>query len=61
MTWTDLWTGIGDFFTWMFQIMKPIGNKYNFIAWVIIGALVFSRAYVISQQTKKAKRDGTLP
>lgn len=61
MTWTDVWTSIGDFFTWIFQIMKPIGNGFNYPLWVIIALLVFSRAYVISQQTKKAKRDGTLP
>lgn len=61
MTWTDLWTSIGDFFMWGFQCMKPIGNTFNVIAWIIIAALVFSRFYIIAQQTKKAKREGTLP
>ncbi|MFN7015184.1 MAG: hypothetical protein ACK4ON_13035 [Bacteroidia bacterium] len=61
MTWTDLWTGIGDFFTSTFQLMKPIGNSLNYPLWVLITVLVFSRAYIIAKQTKKAKQDGTLP
>ncbi|MCD6066074.1 MAG: hypothetical protein K0S33_900 [Bacteroidetes bacterium] len=63
MTWTDVWTSIGDFFTWIFQIMNPTtGNMLiNYPLWTLITILVFSRAYVIAQQTKKAKREGTLP
>jgi hypothetical protein len=63
MTWTDVWTSIGDFFEWCFQIMNPTtGNMIiNYPLWTIITLLVFSRIYIIGQQTKKAKRDGTLP
>jgi DUF1365 family protein len=30
MTWTDFWTGIGNFFTATFKLMKPIGNSLNY-------------------------------
>lgn len=60
MTWTELWTAIGDFFTWGFSFMKPIGNSLNYPLWVLISVLVFARIYVIMQQTKKARREGTL-
>ncbi|MDP2387715.1 MAG: hypothetical protein Q8M29_15185 [Bacteroidota bacterium] len=61
MTWTELWTSIGDFFMWTFSFMKPIGNGINYPLWVLIAILVFARFYVIHKQTKKAKSEGTLP
>jgi membrane protein DedA with SNARE-associated domain len=60
MTWTELWTSIGDFFTWCFSFMKPIGNSFNYLMWVVIAILVFARIYVIMKQTKKAKSEGKL-
>lgn len=63
MTWTELWTAIGDFFTWMFQMMNPTTGNYliNYPLWTLITILVFSRFYIIHKQTKKAKSEGTLP
>ena len=60
MTYTEFWTGIGDFFTATFQYMKPIGNSYNYPVWVLIFCLLVFWTTRMIKQTKDAKKNGTL-
>lgn len=60
MTWTDLWTSIGEFFEWTFKMMEALGNGPNVIMWAFIAIMVFSRVAVIARQNKKADSEGKL-
>jgi hypothetical protein len=60
MTYTEFWTGIGDFFTATFQFMKPIGNAYNYPFWVLIFCLLAFWTNRMLKQSKDAKKNGTL-
>ena len=59
MTWTDLWTGIGNMFEWSFKMLKSLGNVPNAILWVIIGSLLVFWVSQIVKQNKEASRNGT--
>jgi len=60
MTWTDFWTGIGNFFTTTFKLMEPIGNSLNYPLWVLIFCLLVFWISQIIKQNKEADRNGTL-
>ena len=60
MTWTKFWNGIGDFCLSCFEYMPVIGNKFNYLLWVIIFVLLMFWITRIIAQNKEAKRNGTL-
>ena len=60
VTWTDVFYGIGNFFQWVFSVMKALGQGPNIILWIIIISLIIYWPIQISKQNKEAEKNGTL-
>ncbi len=60
MTWTDVWTGIGNAFEAMFKILEALGNKPNAFLWVLIFTLLCFWVGQMNKQNKEAAKNGTL-
>jgi hypothetical protein len=60
MTWTDIFNGIGDLFTWCFKFMKPLGTIINPALWIIIIVLLTYWTLQLNKYAKSAKnsKDG---
>jgi hypothetical protein len=60
MTWTDIFNGIGDLFTWAFKIMPIIGPYINGAICVLIAFLLFYWIMQLSKYLKSTKvnKDG---
>ncbi|MEH0007481.1 MAG: hypothetical protein V6Z82_02030 [Flavobacteriales bacterium] len=54
---TAIFEGIGDFFTWSFQIMPPLGNAPNLIFIAVITALLAYWVYQLGIAREKHQRD----
>ncbi len=54
---TAIFQGIGDFCTWAFQIMPPLGNALNLIFVVVIALLLAYWLYQLEIARKKHRRD----
>jgi hypothetical protein len=60
MTWTDIFNGIGDLFTWAFTFMPFLGKLINPVLWVIIFCLLVYWTLQLAKYSKSAKtnKDG---
>jgi hypothetical protein len=55
MTWTDIFNGIGDLFTWIFTFMPFLGKLINPALWVIIFCLLVYWTLQLSKYSKSTK------
>ena len=57
---TDIFNGLGHFFQWTFQFMPALGNKPNFLFWMVIVSLVITWLRMQKKFNKEAKEKGML-
>ncbi len=60
MNMTDIFYGIGSFFQWTFQFMKPIGFGVNLFFWLVIISLVVTWLFMQRKFNKEAEANNKL-
>ncbi len=60
MNMTDVFNGIGSFFQWTFQFMKPLGFGANLFFWLLIISLIVVWLRMQVKFNKEARTNNTL-